>query len=62
MNDNMEPEGPRHAQALALINDLAILLKNASARGLEVYDQNNIPVYQFAWWAKQCDKQLDLLP
>jgi len=62
MNDNTDPEGPRHAHALSLINDLAILLRNAESRGLEVIDGKGEKVFQFGWWAKQCDKQLNLFP
>lgn len=30
MNDNATPEGPAHAYALALLNDLMLVLANAS--------------------------------
>ena len=40
MNDNLPPEGPAHAYALALLNDLMLVLANASKAGLERWDSN----------------------
>lgn len=60
MNDNMDPEGPRHAQALSLLNDLALILRNAEARGIDVVGADGERVFQFGWWAKQCDAALGL--
>lgn len=40
MNDNLIPEGPNHAAAMALLNDLMLVLSNASRQGLERYDAN----------------------
>lgn len=60
MNDNITPEGPAHALALGLLNDLAILLRNAQAQGVEVYDENGEAVYDFGFWADHCDVVLGL--
>lgn len=54
MNDNLTAEGPAHAHALALLNDLMIVLANASKQGLERFDANGEPVYDFAFWSNQC--------
>ena len=56
MNDNLPAEGPNHAAALALLNDLMLVLSNASRQGLEHYDSNGEPVYDFAFWANECAK------
>ena len=56
MNDNATPEGPAHAYALALLNDLMLVLANASKAGLERYDGNGEPVYDFAFWSDECAK------
>lgn len=56
MNDNLIAEGPNHAAALALLNDLMLVLSNASRQGLERYDANNEPVYDFAFWSNECAK------
>lgn len=56
MNDNLIPEGPNHAAALALLNDLMLVLSNASRQGLERYDANGEPVYDFAFWSNECAK------
>ena len=56
MNDNLPAEGPNHAAALALLNDLMLVLGNASRQGLERYDSNGVPVYDFGFWANECAK------
>lgn len=56
MNDNAIPEGPNHAAALALLNDLMLILANASKAGLERYDADGEPVYDFAFWSNECAK------
>lgn len=56
MNDNAIPEGPNHAAALGLLNDLMLVLSNASRQGLERYDANGEPVYDFAFWSNECAK------
>ena len=53
MNDNLLPEGPAHAYALALLNDLMLVLANASKAGLERWDSNCEPVYDFAFWSNE---------
>lgn len=58
MNDNLIPEGPNHAAALALLNDLMLVLSNASRQGLERLDQNGEPVYDFAFWSNECAKMI----
>lgn len=62
MNDNLTPEGPAHAYALGLLNDLAVLLRNAEARGLDVLDENGERVFQFGFWADECDKATGITP
>lgn len=56
MNDNLIPDSPNHAAALALLNDLMLVLSNASRQGLERYDANGEPVYDFAFWSNECAK------
>lgn len=56
MNDNLNAEGPQHAYALALLNDLMVILANASASGLEAYDKDGEPVYDFKFWSNECAK------
>lgn len=56
MNDNATPEGPAHAYALALLNDLMLVLANASKAGLERWDSNGDPVYDPAFWSNECAK------
>jgi hypothetical protein len=58
MNDNIDPEGPRHAASLALINDLMIILHNAGQAGLERYTDKGDAVFDFAFWSQECAKQL----
>jgi hypothetical protein len=60
MNDNIDFEGPRHLFATNLLNDLMILLGNASKQGLERYDENGEPVFDFAFWEKECAKALNV--
>ena len=56
MNDNTIPEGPNHAAALALLNDLMLILANASKAGLERYDSNGEAVFDFSFWSNECAK------
>jgi len=60
MNDNMIADSPAHSSALALLNDLMLVLGNASKQGLERYDANGEPVYDFGFWANECAKALNL--
>lgn len=56
MNDNLPTEGPAHAAALALLNDLMLLLRNASQMGMERYNADGEAIYDFAFWANECAK------
>ena len=56
MNDNCNVEGPNHAAALSLLNDLMLVLGNAGKQGLERYGSDGEPVYDFAFWANECAK------
>lgn len=56
MNDNTDFEGPAHAYALALLNDLMVVLANAHKSGLERYDDKGEAVYDFGFWANECAK------
>lgn len=56
MNDNLTPEGPAHAYALALLNDLMVVLANAQKSGLERYDANGEPIFCPGFWANECAK------
>lgn len=56
MNDNLDAEGPNHAYALALLNDLMVVLRNAAENGLEAYDAHGERVYDFAFWSNECAK------
>lgn len=58
MNDNLNADSPNHAAALALLNDLMLVLSNASRQGLERYDNNGEPVYDFGFWANECAKMI----
>ena len=56
MNDNLVPDGPNHAFALALLNDLMVVLANAHTTGMERYDEKGEPIYDFGFWANECAK------
>ena len=56
MNDNLVPDGPNHAFALALLNDLMVVLANAHATGMERYDDKGEAIYDFGFWANECAK------
>ena len=59
MNDNIQAEGPNHAAALALINDLMLILSNMEAQGVDrVVDGE--PIYCPGFWADECAKVLGL--
>lgn len=60
MNDNLNVEGPAHAAALGLINDLMVLLANAGDSGLDRYDARGEAIYDFPFWANECAKVLGL--
>lgn len=61
MNDNLLPEGPAHAAALALINDLMLILGNADRCGLDRYDNDGEPIFCFGFWADECAKVAGLM-
>lgn len=56
MNDNLPAEGPNHAAALALLNDLMLVLGNAASQGLERYGADGEPIYDFQFWSNECAK------
>ncbi len=58
MNDNLNADSPNHAAALALLNDLMLVLSNASRQGLERYDEKGEAVYDFAFWSNECAKMV----
>jgi hypothetical protein len=58
MNDNLNADSPNHAAALALLNDLMLVLANASRQGLERYDDKGEAVYDFAFWSNECAKMV----
>jgi hypothetical protein len=60
MNDNLTHEGPAHLFATNLLNDLMILLDNASKQGVDRYDENGEPIYDFGFWAGECAKALNV--
>ena len=42
-NDNLTPDGPNHAAALCLLNDLMLVLDNAAKQGVERYCSEGEP-------------------
>lgn len=60
MNDNhiIEPTNASHAQALALIADLQVILSHAARRGCDVHDSNGDLVFDFDFWARECQMVL----
>jgi len=58
LNDNLNADSPNHAAALALLNDLMLVLANASRQGLEHYDDKGEAVYDFAFWSNECAKMV----
>lgn len=58
MNDNLNADSPNHAAALALLNDLMLVLANASRQGLERFDDKGEAVYDFAFWSNECAKMV----
>jgi hypothetical protein len=59
-NDNLTPEGPHHAEALSLLNDLMLLLENAANQGVERYDEKGEAVYDFRYWSSECARVIGL--
>lgn len=61
MNDNLVSwEGPQHLFATNLLNDLMVLLDNAAKQGVDRYDENGEPIYDFGFWAGECAKALNV--
>ena len=60
MNDNhiIEPTSVSHAQALALVADLQVILSHAARRGCDVRDDNGELVFDFDFWARECQMVL----
>lgn len=58
MNDNLIVEGPNHAAALALINDLMLILGNMDKGGLDRMGFDGEPIYDPGFWADECAKVL----
>jgi len=60
MNDNytIKPSSIEHAQALALIAELQALLEYAAGRGIDVYDDDGEAIFDFGYWAGECQKVL----
>jgi hypothetical protein len=58
MNDNLTPDTPAHAAALALISDLQLILANMAREGLDRIGGDGEPVYDPAFWANECAKVL----
>ena len=55
MNDNLHADSPNHAAALALLNDLMLILANMEAQGVDrVVDGE--PIYCPGFWANECAK------
>jgi hypothetical protein len=60
VNDNLICEGPRHAEALALVNDLMLILGNMAKEGLDRAGDDGEPIYDPGFWADECAKVLGL--
>lgn len=63
MNDNHTTlaEGPRHQEALALLEDLKLILANAAKSGFERIDGQGEKVFDFAYWRDECERILRLV-
>jgi hypothetical protein len=61
MNDNIEIEGPNHAAALALLNDLMIILANMHAQGIDRVEDGE-GIYQPGFWSNECAKMVGVRP
>ncbi len=57
MNDNLDPDGPRHLFAMDLLNSLMILMDNAAKEGLDRRDDDGL-IYDWAFWSGECAKAL----
>jgi hypothetical protein len=56
MNDNCNPEGPRHAQALRLINELEVLLSMSDRMAKSGHAIAVCSGFDFDYWAGECRK------
>ena len=59
-NDNLTPDGPNHAAALSLLNDLMLVLERAAKQGVERYSSEGEPVYDFAYWSSECARVIGM--
>ena len=60
-NDNLTPDGPNHAAALSLLNDLMLVLDSAAKQGVERYCSEGEPVYDFAYWSSECARVIGMM-
>ncbi len=60
MNDNLDPTSRNHAEALALLNDLYLILSNMEREGVDKPDADGEGVYQPGFWARECAKVLGI--
>jgi hypothetical protein len=60
MNDNTFPTSREHAEALALIADLQLILAGMHKAGLDRLDENGERVFQPDFWAGECAKLLGM--
>lgn len=58
MNDNIDPDGPRHLFAMDLLNNLMVILDCAAKRGLDPVDEDGWPIFGFEYWSGECAKAL----
>jgi len=56
MNYNCNPEGPRHAQALRLINELEVLLSMSDRMAKSGHAIAVCSGFDFEYWAGECRK------
>jgi hypothetical protein len=59
MNDNLDPDGPRHLFAMDLLNSLMVLMDNAAKEGLDRCDDEGL-IYDWAFWSGECAKALNV--
>lgn len=62
MNDNLHSEGPCHAYALDLLNNLYVVLGAARKAGVEFANCSEDMAYglDFGFWENECAKALNL--
>lgn len=60
MNDNINATSAEHAQALALISDLQLILSGMHKAGLDRIGADGEPVFQPDFWANECAKLLNV--